>query len=92
MSLPNSEPPVADAAPTEPVLTGYDEQHKITYLRLLDAEAEHADWREVARIVLRIDSDKEPVRARRAWETHLARARWMTEQGYKFMLNGGAPH
>lgn len=92
MSVPISDPPVADSAPTDTVLTGYDEQHKITYLRLLDADAEHADWREVARIVLHIDPDKEPERAHRAWETHLARARWMTEQGYKFLLRGGAPH
>ena len=53
MSVPTSDPPVADTAPTDAVLTGYDEQHKITYLRLLDADAEHADWREVARIVLK---------------------------------------
>ena len=85
-------PPVADSAPTDAVLTGYDEQHKIIYLRLLDADAANADWREVAKIVLQIDPDKEPERARRAWETHLARARWMTEHGYKFLLQGGAPH
>lgn len=91
MSTP-SDPPVADCAPTENVLTGYDELHKITYLRLLDAEAEQADWREVARIVLNIDPDKEPERARRAWETHLARAHWMTEHGYRHLLRGGAPH
>jgi hypothetical protein len=73
-------------------LTGYDEQHLITYLRLLDAETDGADWKEVARIVLHIDPDREPDRARRAWETHLARARWMTEQGYRHLLRGGAPH
>ena len=84
-----SEPSVADAAPTEPVLTSHDEQHHVVYLRLLDAEAEHADWREVAKIVLKIDPDKEPERAHRAWETHLTRARWMTTHGYKFLLKGG---
>ena len=87
-----TDPPVADCAPTESNLTGYDELHKVTYLRLLDAEAEQADWREVARIVLNIDPDKEPERARRAWETHLARAHWMTEHGYRHLLQGGAPH
>lgn len=92
MSAPSSEPPVADIAPTDAVLTAYDEQHKITYLRLLDAAAEDADWREVARIVLKIDPDKESERARRAWETHLARARWMTEIGYMFLLKGGVPN
>jgi hypothetical protein len=35
----------------------------VTYLRLLDADAEGADWREVARIVLHIDPDREPERA-----------------------------
>jgi hypothetical protein len=29
-------------------LTGYDQEHLVTYLRLLDADAEGADWREVA--------------------------------------------
>jgi hypothetical protein len=92
MQSPPLDPPVADSAPTDAVLTAYDEQHVVTYLRLLDAEAEAADWREVARIVLHIDPDKEPDRARRAWETHLARARWMTEHGYRHLLRGGAPH
>ena len=58
----------------------------------LDAEAEGADWTEVARIVLHIDPAQEPDRARRAWESHLARARWMTEHGYRHLLEGGAPH
>ncbi|RWP23097.1 DUF2285 domain-containing protein [Mesorhizobium sp.] len=63
-----------------------------TYLRLLDAAADNADWREVARVVLHIDPDREPDRAHRAWETHLARARWMTTTGYRCLLQGGAPH
>lgn len=92
MPSPPLEPPVANSAPTDAVLTGYDEQHLVTYLRLLDAEAEIADWREVARIVLHIDPAQEPGRARRAWETHLARARWITEQGYRHLLRGGAPN
>ena len=43
------DPDVADSAPTEPVLTAYDEEHIVTYLRLLDANAENADWREAHR-------------------------------------------
>lgn len=39
---------VADVAPTAPIPTGYDEQHLVTYLRLLDAAADGADWKEVA--------------------------------------------
>ena len=92
MVKPPLDPPVSDTAPSEPVLTGYDQEHLITYLRLLDADAEGADWREVARLVLHIDPDRDPERARRAWESHLTRAKWMTESGYRHLLLGGAPH
>lgn len=92
MQTPPLDPPIADVAPTNSILTGYDEQHVVTYLRLLDAEKDGANWREVARLVLRIDPDREPDRARRAWETHLGRAHWMTESGFQHLLRGGAPH
>ena len=92
MQSPPLDPPVSDTAPSGGVLTGYDEQHLVAYLRLLDAEAEGADWHEVARIVLHIDPAQEPERAHRAWTSHLARARWMTESGYRHLLRGGAPH
>ena len=92
MQTPELNPPVADLAPTSDALTGYDEQHLVTYLRVLDAESEGADWQEVARIVLHIDPTREADRARRAWDSHLARARWMTENGYRHLLRGGAPH
>ena len=62
----------------------YDVEHAVTYMRLLDADADEADWREVARIVLHIDSDREPDRARLAFETHLERA-W---HGYRQLLRG----
>jgi hypothetical protein len=43
----------------------------------VDADAEGADWREVARIVLHIDPDRESDRARRAFEaTSLALSGW----------------
>ena len=59
-------------------------------LRLLDADAEGADWREVARIVLHLDPEHESDRARRAFDSHLSRAKWMTEHGYRHLLRGGA--
>ena len=64
MQKPPLDPDVDDTAPTDAALTVYDEQHIITYLRLLDADAARADWRKVARIVLHIDPDREPDRAR----------------------------
>jgi hypothetical protein len=44
-------------------------------MRMLDADADGADWREVARVVLHIDSDREPGRARQALESHLTRVK-----------------
>jgi hypothetical protein len=82
---------VADVAPAEATLTAYDEQHLIIYLRLLDADAEKVDWREVAQIVLQIDPVQEPDRARDAFVSHLARAKWMSESGYRQLLRGGTP-
>ena len=90
MPSPPLDPNVADTAPDDPVLTVYDEEHVVTYLRLLDAEAASADWREAARLILHIDAVREPERARRAFDTHLARAKWMTEHGYRHLLRGGA--
>ncbi|MFB6417761.1 DUF2285 domain-containing protein [Bradyrhizobium tunisiense] len=81
MSKTPLDPDVADVAPNEPTLTAYDEQHVVTYIRLLQAEGQGADWREVARIVLHIDPEREPDRARTAYQSHLARAKWVTEQG-----------
>jgi hypothetical protein len=59
---------------------------------VLDADAEGADWREVARIVLHLDTANSPEQAKRIWASHLARPRWMTENGYRHLLRGGAPH
>ena len=83
---PPLDPDIDDVAPETDGLTEYDGEHLVTYLRLLDAEAYGADWTEVAWIVLHIDPTSEPARARRAWESHLARARWLTEHGYKHLL------
>jgi hypothetical protein len=83
---PPLDPPVADQAPHTDELNSYDYEHLVTYLRLLDAEADGADWTEVARIVLHIDPSSEPDRARRAFDSHMARARWMTQHGYRHLL------
>lgn len=83
---PELDPAVADTAPSGDAITSYDEQHFVTYMRLLDAEADGADWAEVARIVLHRDPASDVVRTRRCWESHLARAQWMTKTGYRRIL------
>src|SRR3546814_4548668 len=77
---------IADQVPWSERITKYDEAHFVTYLRLLDADAEGADWREVARLVLRRNPDADPAAARRCWEEHLARAHWMTRSGYRQLV------
>src|SRR3546814_10759792 len=79
-------------SPEDAFLTPYDEEHLITYLRLLDGQNDGAVWEEVARIVLHIDPEEEPTRAHTAWATHLARAHWMAKSGYKHLLRGGPPN
>jgi hypothetical protein len=36
---------------------------------------------------MHISPEREPDRARRAFDSHVARAKWMTEVGYKRALN-----
>lgn len=81
-------PIVADEAPGADTLTAYDETHFVTYLRLLDAEANGADWREAAAIILGLNPAADLERAQRCWESHLRRARWMAERGYRHLLEG----
>jgi Uncharacterized conserved protein (DUF2285) len=75
-----------DCPPQSTQLTAYDERHFATYLRLLDADEEGADWREAVRIIFGVDPDREPERARMVHDSHLARARWMTQAGYRNLL------
>nr|WP_165446021.1 DUF2285 domain-containing protein [Bradyrhizobium uaiense] len=78
-------------APSAHELTSYDREHAITYMRLLDAAADRADWREVARVVLGLDPTLEPDRARRTFESHMARAKWIAGHGYRDLLRRGRP-
>lgn len=80
------KPLLADAPPQSEHVTDYDLAHSTTYLRLLDAQADGADWREVARIVLGLDPENDPNRSERTHAAHLARAEWMTREGYRDLL------
>jgi hypothetical protein len=88
---PGPDPNVDDEAPDGAEITPYDEAHLTTYLRLLDAEADGADWAEVAAIMLHIDPKLEPERAHKVWQSHLARAQWMTAHGYRGLLMRSLP-
>lgn len=84
------DPDVDDEAPTGDAITAYDERHYVTYLRLLDAKAEGADWKEVAQIVLHRDPVAEELRSRRCLQSHLERAQWFSREGYRKILEQAA--
>lgn len=77
-----------DEPPESAVLTDYDRAHTTLYLRLLDAAADGADWREAVSVLFDLDPARDPKHARHVHDTHLARARWMTEHGYRQLLQG----
>lgn len=70
-------------------MTAYDRAHLTVYVRLLDAADTNAPWDEATKIVLGLDPSVEPDRAKRVYDSHLARARWMMDHGYKDLLRRG---
>jgi hypothetical protein len=76
----------SDEPPQSSTLTDYDRQHLSLYVRLLDAAEEGAEWTEVVRILFGLDPKRDGERARSIYESHLARAYWMTEHGYRDLL------
>lgn len=82
------QPTFLDEPPAGDVLTDYDRTHQKEYMRVLDAAADGADWREAVFVIFGVDPHAEPERARRVHDSHLARARWMTEHGYRKLLHG----
>lgn len=81
-----TQPDFQDEPPKGSAVTVYDEGHLITYLRILDAAAEQADWREVVQLVFGLDPEQDPERSKKIYDSHLARARWMTECGYRDLV------
>lgn len=74
------------AAPNVPTITAYDELRFPIYIRLLDANAAGVSWEDAANKVLGLDVAADPSAAWRTWQSHLDRAQWMTEVGYRQLL------
>ena len=83
------EPTFLDEPPESPVLTDYDRSRMKEYMRVLDAATDGADWQEAVAVIFGIDPKSDPERAKRVHDSHLARARWMTEHGYRQLLREG---
>ena len=86
MTKPRIDALILDQAPTADKLTDYDRLDLITYIRLLDADTDGIPWEEASRLILHVDPDTEPKRAKCAHHSHLARAQWMTRVGYRQIL------
>lgn len=81
-----SNPAFQDQPPASDTLTDYDHTHLKLYMRLLDADASGADWQEVTQMLFGIDVAEDPLRAMAVHAAHLARAKWMTDHGYRQLL------
>jgi hypothetical protein len=75
-----------DQPPMDERVTDYDRAHLSTYLRLLDAESEGAPWQEAAKIIFGLDPKNDLARADLMYKSHLARARWMTDNGFRDLV------
>jgi hypothetical protein len=75
-----------DQPPAGAALTAYDKSHARLYLRLLDAEADGAPWQEIVAVLFGLNATDEPERASRVYTSHLARAKWMSENGFGQLL------
>lgn len=77
-----------DQPPNGSEVTEYDRAHLTLYLRLLDADAEGADWHEVVKVLFGIEAEEAPDHARKVHGTHLARAKWLAQSGHGQLLHG----
>lgn len=68
-------------APVSRTVLDYDRRHLLIYAELLDATDAGLDWRSGSLTILGIDPLREPERAHCCWDSHLARARWITGTG-----------
>ncbi|WP_036732559.1 DUF2285 domain-containing protein [Paracoccus sanguinis] len=75
-----------DQPPLGTALTAYDKAHLKLYIRLLDADRQGADWREIVASLFDLDHSKDIDRAFRVYSTHLDRAKWMTTSGFCALL------
>ncbi len=82
-------PAFFDEPPTSESLTDYDRKHMVLYMRLLDSALDGANWREVVQVLFGFDPEVNSDRCRKIYDTHLARARWITEQGYRELVREG---
>ncbi|MDE8652463.1 hypothetical protein [Novosphingobium album (ex Liu et al. 2023)] len=78
-----SSDPLDTVAPSGETVFDYDRRHLLTYAELLDAEKDGVAWQDGSLEILGIDPTTDAMRAQTCWDTHLARARWITGDGLR---------
>lgn len=86
----HAKPAVRDEPPAGDLVTAYDREHVALYLRLLDSARDSTDWREAVRLLFSLDPDANPERARQIYDSHLARAQWLSRRGYRKLASEGS--
>ena len=75
-----STPPISD------MITDYDREHFTTYFIILDCAAVRAPWNHAAKQLRDQGMPRDRRKAKAVHDAHLARARWMTEEGWKLLM------
>lgn len=66
-------------APYATEILDYDRYNLLVYAELLDADADGVGWEAGAVTVLGLDASSDT--AKLCWDSHLARARWIVNEG-----------
>jgi len=81
----NNTQELQSLTPVDDNITPYDRAHFKLYLQLLDAEEQGVDWRTVASDIMNLEL--EDTSTKPCWQSHLERAKWMRESGYRQLLD-----
>jgi hypothetical protein len=73
--------PTANMAPTDAIVTDYDQSHFLTYARVLDAERDGLDWKAGLTTILHRDFGNDLTAGKTCWDSHVARAHWIVKSG-----------
>ncbi len=79
-----SFPAIVGVVPWDDKVTAYDEAHFACYVQLLDAVAANLAEDEMCQSILKLQPSDH---ARTILRSHVKRARWMTENGYRQLLH-----
>ena len=78
--------PTADMAPTDAIVTDYDQAHFLTYARVLDAERDGLDWETGLTSILYRNFGYDLDAGKTCWDSHVVRAHWIVKSGIAIML------